>query len=67
MLIRSRNNLGGVGAGLDQSTTILSIMHCRATMNKSLANVVFAVIRIARIAIVHARVVQPTSSGTGMT
>lgn len=58
-IVRARQSLSGVGTGLDQSNSILSTMHRRALVNKIIVYVVLAVISIACLGIIYARVFHP--------
>lgn len=55
-IARARQNLGGVGSGLEESNAILSTMRRRALMNKIIVYAVLAGIGFACIGIIYIRV-----------
>lgn len=60
-IVRARQNLGGVDTGLEQSGSILSTMQRRAIMNKIIVYVVLAIVGVACLGIVYARLFHPRS------
>jgi len=56
---RARDNLGNVDTGIDQSNSLISTMHRRAMMNKIIVYVVLAIVGMACLGIIYARIFHP--------